>query len=112
MGIKRKREEMESEIIFMQKFDNKEYKKCKIMYCEKVAFKNGLCENDYIFDCKNKKDDCCICRENNGAWIKLNCGHVLHKECNFYNGSKEGCPLCSKKIEYKKCIYNYDFIHD
>ena len=95
----------------IEELEDKEYKKCKIMYCKNLACKNELCEKDYIYDCKNDKYDCCICKENDGAWVKLTCGHILHKAC--YSESKiKNCPLCRNTINWRDAIFYYDFIHE
>jgi hypothetical protein len=44
-----------------------------------------------------KEIDCCICLEKMNIGIKLNCNHIMHKEClKKWYSVKKNCPLCRK----------------
>ena len=69
--------------------------------CGTLATMNGACHKCYIHSYVRSEEeggDCCVCHENNGRWVKLACGHILHNHC-FYQivmeaGEKRKCPLC------------------
>ena len=58
------------------------------------------CEDCYIYSYIRKEEeggDCCVCMQNDGVWVKLECNHIIHKSC--WNKILKGrcmnlCPLC------------------
>lgn len=63
--------------------------------CELVK-RDGLCTMCYILSYERSEEEggaCCVCLENNGRWVKLNCNHIMHKTC-YRNLVKSECPLC------------------
>lgn len=58
-------------------------------------------KDDWCEDCfpyvVTQENNCCICLENEGVWIKLlECNHILHSYC-WYKTVKQNeakCPLC------------------
>jgi len=72
----------------------KQYTLCK--GCEAgLAQKDGWCRNCYAYVC-TQKDDCCICKENEGVWVELSCKHILHKAC-WKKTVGLNCPLCREE---------------
>lgn len=73
----------------------------------------GWCNTCYINRVTRTEEeggDCCICMENEGRWIKTDCGHYMHNSCYFKIENKcitEGhtsrwcrsCPLCRAIIK-------------
>jgi hypothetical protein len=54
---------------------------------------------------KKEDDYCLICRDENNKLVKLNCGHIYHKNCLMQwmkQINKELCPLCQQKIDWTK----------
>ena len=99
----------------LDKLVGKTFVKCKIMGCTKFVFNDNLCKDDYMFDCKNEDDDCCICKENDGKWVKLGCGHILHSACFWSMVVKrktlrDNCPLCRQEVNYDNI--NRDYLFD
>ena len=74
-----------------------------------LAVKDGYCEQCYPL-VMEQEDVCCICLHNEGVWVKLECGHTLHKGCfrnigdyRTANRNSDGqcvkkCPLCRKEV--------------
>lgn len=100
--------------LFRQKFDTvegmiediiselkgKTYKCCKMSNCSKVAVEDDQCENCYVHDW-HRGEECCICKEDNGHWISIACGHIIHKAC-FQAMTNNKCPLCRAPSSYTK----------
>ena len=64
---------------------------CK--FCDSPAKKNNLCKKCYLYH-YIRGEDCCICFEDDGMWIKLTeCGHYIHNIC-FKRIGNNKCPLC------------------
>ena len=71
-----------------------------------LAVKDGYCSCCYPLVIE-QEDVCCICHCNEGVWIKLLCGHTMHKGCfekiDFYKNAEQDrkwvkkCPLCRKE---------------
>ena len=65
-----------------------------------LAYKDGFCK--YCYPYVSEQDDvCCCCLENKGVWIKIDCGHLIHRECfsKIKDEVKDEkhqtkCPLC------------------
>lgn len=79
----------------------------KFCYCGKKATMNEVCDACYIhsyYRTEEEGGDCCICHENNGRWIKQECGHILHTYCwwKIKTESNYGrkCPLCRYVSKY------------
>ena len=69
----------------------------EVNYCKDCEFflaeKDDLCRFCYPW-VTTGQENCCICLENPlKVWIKLPCGHELHKNC-FDKMDKKKCPLC------------------
>jgi hypothetical protein len=67
--------------------------------CENLAKKDGLCELCYIHNYERKEEeggDCCVCKENSGRWVQLECNHILHYHCarNIRCIGLLKCPMC------------------
>lgn len=92
----------------------------KIIFCKhcqerRVHEDEDLCEECFIFWYKHD-DMCPICYDDEGVFIKLECGHILHKKCwdTYIKESKKSdiaialndmkCMLCRKSVEK----YNYE----
>lgn len=83
--------------------------------CENLATMNGVCDKCYIHGYVRSEEeggDCCICHENDGRWVKLACGHILHDRC-FYKiiyEANEGrkCPLCRQLSKFPMIYDCYD----
>jgi hypothetical protein len=85
-----------------------EWKNC---VCGKEVARGGLCKDCFIHAYERTEEeggDCCVCHENNGRWVKLECGHILHKHCwSKIVGSK--CPLCRRQNNNQKARFDpYD----
>jgi len=78
--------------------------------CGRPVFENDMgkdmCEDCFLYDYEHE-EDCCICLENGRRWMKLNCGHVLHKHC-WIKTKDMRCPLCRTKNE-TACYAPYGF---
>jgi hypothetical protein len=74
--------------------------------CGCLATMNGVCDICYIHRYVRSEEeggDCCVCHENDGRWIKQQCGHILHKHCFIKikaEGSKRKCPLCRASSDF------------
>ena len=61
---------------------------------------DGWCSMCYIHRHERSDEEggvCCICHENEGRWVKLGCGHVMHRHCQ-QKLVKACCPMCREKI--------------
>lgn len=82
---------------------------CK--HCEKCRAVDGedLCEECFIFWYKHD-DMCPWCHDDEGVFIKLECGHIYHKKCwDIYyfqeiKSRKVKCMICRKIVD-KYSIY-------
>lgn len=79
----------------------------KFCPCGAKATMNEVCDTCYIhsyYRTEEEGGDCCICHENNGRWIKQECGHILHTHCwrKIKTESNYGrkCPLCRQVSKY------------
>ena len=79
----------------------KKYILCKCR--NSLTKKDGYCKSCYPY-VRTKKDNCCICLENEGVWVKLEkCGHKMHSYC-WYKTEGLKCPLCrSDETAKYKC---------
>jgi hypothetical protein len=74
--------------------------------CGTLATMNGTCDSCYIHGyvrSEEKGGDCCVCHENDGRWVKLQCGHILHRHCFIkigVEGTKRKCPLCRASSDF------------
>lgn len=61
--------------------------------------------SDVLEKVPDPNEECSICLERGGQWVKLDCGHSFHKKCTreFLRYSKR-CPLCRKAIEEEECV--------
>lgn len=80
--------------------------KWTICRCGQRATMNEACDSCYIHGYVRSEEeggDCCVCHENDGRWIKQQCGHVLHIHCFLkikMEGMQRKCPLCRASSEY------------
>ncbi len=67
------------------------------------------CENCYLYWFKRTDDRCAVCLEDEGVWVKLSCGHILHQHCW---GRIKGvqCPVCRVSVESGKSVYKYPYL--
>lgn len=55
-------------------------------------------EKDFLEINLTEEQDCCICLEPMQTGVKLECNHILHKECiRKWHTIKKSCPLCRNK---------------
>lgn len=79
--------------------------------CGDLATMNGACERCYIHSYVRSEEeggDCCVCRENDGRWVKIRCGHILHYHCFMKipplqdgTGNRK-CPMCRELCSFAK----------
>jgi len=88
-------------------FDEKFCKEFKLKYeycdCYKEIYKNGVCEECFIYDYTHD-DKCCICLDNGGRWVQFECKHVMHYGCSL---KLDKCPLCRKHKNVITQTYPY-----
>jgi hypothetical protein len=74
--------------------------------CGGIAMMNGACDICYIHGYVRSEEeggDCCVCHENDGRWVKQQCGHILHTRCFIKikeEGTKRKCPLCRASSDF------------
>lgn len=105
---------VQSAIYKIEQLIGKEFTKCKLENCNKLAMLSGLCERDFQYD-YTRNDECCICKEDGGAWAKLHCNHFIHACCLSklqQMGKITKCPLCRTNICFKNVNYNYLFLEN
>ena len=97
--------------------DSIEIEKNKWMqcHCGRRATMNGACDECYIHSYVRSEEeggDCCVCHENDGRWVKLDCGHILHNHCFFEikveAEQKRKCPLCRHQSRWPLRYDCYD----
>lgn len=66
------------------------------------------CETCYLYWFKRTDDRCSICLEDEGVWVKLGCGHILHHHCWMRTPTTQ-CPVCRTLNECTSNIYKYPF---
>jgi hypothetical protein len=91
---------------FLDKIQEKQWTICP---CKSVAKKDGLCRECYIHSYERTEEEgghCAICYENNGRWMKMECGHIFHSYCvrnldgiPSSHGWIKKCPLCRKECD-------------
>jgi len=70
----------------------------KLCYCgQHLEAKEGWCHMCYIHRYE-REEACCICMENEGRWVKLGCGHAIHRHCWGNLCTSSSCPLCRQPI--------------
>ena len=75
-------------------------KKYTLCHCEKdFAEKDGWCKRCYAYVCE-QEEECCVCKENLGVWVELNCKHIMHEYC-WNKTIGLNCPLCRHTHSYK-----------
>lgn len=98
--------------------DSLEEKKNKWLQCRcgHLATMNGACDKCYIHSYVRTEEeggDCCVCAENDGRWVKLECGHILHNHCFFKiiqeADERRKCPLCRQLSKFPT---SYDCYND
>ena len=68
----------------------------------KVKLNDNFCYQHRF--CENKPVDCVVCCESLSNEEKpLDCGHWIHIDC-IINTAKAECPICRKKLQFKKNI--------
>jgi hypothetical protein len=77
----------------------------KVCLCGKGAVKDTWCENCYIWRMEHPTDPyCAICLENEGVYIKTECGHYFHLDCYWRidstDSGKRKCPICRERGGY------------
>jgi hypothetical protein len=67
------------------------------------------CETCFLYWFKRTDDRCAVCLEDEGVWVKLSCGHILHQHCW---GDIQGmvCPVCRTMTDSQKNIQYYPFL--
>lgn len=70
----------------------KTYKCCKMSNCGNLVVEDDQCEDCYVHDWY-RGEECCVCKEDNGHWVRMECGHIIHKAC-FSSMVNSKCPLC------------------
>jgi hypothetical protein len=78
-----------------------EYNICQ---CREVSTKGVWCDECYIYRYTRSEDEggmCCVCHENEGVWVRLDCKHEIHRHCckliqevRQPSGYYKKCPLC------------------
>jgi hypothetical protein len=85
-------------------------KEWKICLCGgEKAIRGDFCRTCYLHSYKRTEEeggDCCVCHENNGRWVKLECGHILHSYC-WGKVVGKNCPLC-RKASHSQSLDPYD----
>lgn len=74
----------------------------KMCQCGEKATKDIWCKLCYLYRyirTEEEGGDCSICMENEGRWLKTECGHIFHAHCfNKIPGNsstwRRKCPLC------------------
>jgi len=76
----------------------KQYRMCE---CQKnLVNQEGYCDNCYPYVI-TQDENCCVCHENEGVWIKLDCNHLIHLGC-WKKMIGYSCPLCrNHNTDYK-----------
>ena len=66
------------------------------------------CESCFVYWYKRTDDRCSVCLEDEGVWVKLSCGHILHQHCwTRIKGFQ--CPVCRTVTDNKENIYKYPY---
>ena len=70
----------------------KTYKHCKMPNCWRIAAEDDQCEDCYVHDW-HRGENCCVCLEDGGHWVSMDCEHIIHRVC-FLSMTEMKCPLC------------------
>jgi len=70
------------------------------------------CESCYLYWFKRTDDRCAICLEDEGVWVKLSCGHIIHQHCWVKIFEDGRCPVCRVSVEHEKSIYKYPYLNN
>ena len=68
----------------------------KLCQCNSIATIRDKCKICYIHRYERTEEqggNCCVCHENDGRWIRYQCGHEIHLHCHRQIVEKK-CPLC------------------
>ena len=68
--------------------------------------KDGWCSMCYIHRYERPDEACCICMENEGRWVKLGCGHAIHRHCWGNMATSSSCPLCRQPIVMSEITFD------
>lgn len=71
---------------------SKTFKFCNMPNCYSLAVENDQCVDCYVHDW-HRGEECCICKEDDGHWVSMNCDHIIHYNC-FHAMDSKKCPLC------------------
>lgn len=80
----------------------------KLCQCNSVATIRGKCKTCYMHGYVRTEEqggDCCVCHENDGRWIRYQCGHEVHVHCHRKITTGK-CPLC--RAETTSSTSRYD----
>ena len=69
--------------------------------CRSVATIHDKCKTCYLHGYQRTEEqggNCCVCHENDGRWIRYQCGHEIHLHCHRRIEQKK-CPLCRAIVE-------------
>jgi len=69
-----------------------------------LVVKEGWCYTCYIHRYE-REEPCCICMDNDGRWVKLGCGHEIHRHC-WGNLATSVCPLCRQAIVVSEITFD------
>jgi len=79
----------------------------KLCYCgQHLEAKEGWCHMCYIHRYERPDEACCICMENEGRWVKLGCGHAIHRHCWGNLCTSSSCPLCRTPIVMSEVVFD------
>jgi hypothetical protein len=68
------------------------------------------CENCYLYWFKRTDDRCAVCLEDEGVWVKLSCGHILHQHC-WTRTKGVQCPVCRVVTDSERSVYKYPYLN-
>jgi hypothetical protein len=79
----------------------------RLCRCGSLATMKEACDSCYIHSYVRPEEegDCCVCHENDGRWVRLSCGHILHMHCFsqielHHDRTNRKCPMCRQLSNY------------
>lgn len=94
------------------------FETCRLPHCDFIRCSfSDLCEVDYIYN-YTRDDNCCVCMENGGCWVRLSCKHYVHSSCWTKvcmaafdkSHSFATCPMCRNRNFPETTDYTCMFI--